>query len=271
LAAAARRWQENLPAGTNPRLTEVTLIDHGIHTALSMKLPLQFHVGFGDRDLDLHRTNPLYLLDFLRSPGVRDRPVMLLHCYPYEREAGYLAHTFENVYLDLGLAVNFTGSRRRDLVARSFEPAPFTKILYSSDALGPAELHYLGARLWRNAITRVVGGWIDDDDCSEADAAGPCNSSHTTTPAACTGSTEFGAEIPSEQSGDQVLNLAQSADCAVAAGVGTGACLSGLSRQAPVLVLTPWPGPERRRSGCGTKCDSRGPARPGLEFRGLAH
>ena len=167
---AARRWQEDLSAGTNAKLTDVTLIAHGIHTAVSMKLPLQFHVGFGDRDLDLHKTNPLFLLDFLRAPEVRDTPIMLLHCYPFEREAGYLAHAFENVYLDVGLAVNFTGSRSPDLVARSFELAPFTKILYSSDAFGPAELHYLGARLWRNAITKVVGGWIDDDDCSEADA-----------------------------------------------------------------------------------------------------
>ncbi|MET1021404.1 MAG: amidohydrolase family protein [Arthrobacter sp.] len=170
VSEAARRWQENVRAGTTPRLTDVTLLAHGIHTAVSMKLPLQFHVGFGDRDLDLHKTNPLYLLDFLRSPDVRDTPIMLLHCYPFEREAGYLAHAFENVYLDVGLAVNFTGSRSRDLVARSFELAPFSKILYSSDAFGPAELHYLGARLWRRAIAKVVGGWIDDDDCSEADA-----------------------------------------------------------------------------------------------------
>ncbi|MFF2245050.1 amidohydrolase family protein [Arthrobacter sp. NPDC058130] len=167
---AARRWQENQHAGTHAKLTDVTLIAHGIHTAVSMELPVQFHVGFGDRDLDLHKTNPLYLLDFLRSADVRDTPIMLLHCYPFEREAGYLAHAFENVYIDVGLAVNFTGSRSRALVARSFELAPFTKILYSSDALGPAELHYLGARLWRNAIIKVVGGWIDDDDCSEADA-----------------------------------------------------------------------------------------------------
>lgn len=167
---AARRWQENLGGGTTAKLTDVTLIAHGIHAAVSLKLPLQFHVGFGDRDLDLHKTNPLYLLDFLRSPGVRETPIMLLHCYPFEREAGYLAHSFENVYLDVGLAVNFTGARSRELVARSFELAPFTKILYSSDAYGPAELHYLGARLWRNAVTRSVGEWIGDDDWSEADA-----------------------------------------------------------------------------------------------------
>ncbi|HEX9227083.1 MAG TPA: amidohydrolase family protein [Arthrobacter sp.] len=170
VAEAARRWQETLRAGATARLTDLKLIAHGIHTAASMKLPLQFHVGFGDRDLDLHKTNPLYLLDLLRSPGVRGTPILLLHCYPFEREAGYLAHAFENVYLDVGLAVNYTGARSRDLVARSFELAPFTKVLYSSDAFGPAELHYLGARLWRNAVTKVVGGWIDDDDCSAADA-----------------------------------------------------------------------------------------------------
>jgi predicted TIM-barrel fold metal-dependent hydrolase len=51
--------------------------------AVSKKLPLQFHVGFGDRDLDLHRTNPLYLLEFLRSQLIRDTPIMLLHCYPF--------------------------------------------------------------------------------------------------------------------------------------------------------------------------------------------
>ncbi|MDQ1595516.1 MAG: uncharacterized protein QOH40_2072 [Arthrobacter pascens] len=167
---AARRWKGNLGGGTKAKLTDVTLIAHGIHAAVSLKLPVQFHVGFGDRDMDLHKTNPLYLLDLLRSPDVRETPIMLLHCYPFEREAGYLAHAFENVYIDVGLAVNFTGARSRELLARSFELAPFTKILYSSDAYGPAELHYLGARLWRNAITRVIGEWIDNDDWSEADA-----------------------------------------------------------------------------------------------------
>lgn len=39
-----------------PEPTDVTLIAHGIHTAVSMKRPVQFHVGFGNRDLDLHKT-----------------------------------------------------------------------------------------------------------------------------------------------------------------------------------------------------------------------
>ena len=55
-------------------------------------------------------------------------------------------------------------------MARSLELAPFTKVLYSSDAAGPAELHYLGARLWRNAMTSVLGQWVSRDDWSADDA-----------------------------------------------------------------------------------------------------
>ncbi len=95
---------------------------------------------------------------------------MLLHCYPYEREAGYLAQAFDNVYLDGGLSINYLGARAPAFIARLLEMAPFGKILYSSDGFGPAELHYLGARLWRNGIRRVLGGFVDDGEWSEADA-----------------------------------------------------------------------------------------------------
>ena len=93
--------------------------------AVAMKLPLQLHVGFGDPGLDLHKTNALYLLDLLRAPEVRERPIMLLHCYPFKREAG-LWPTPGNVYLDVGLAVNFAGSGSR-AGGPPFELAPFRK------------------------------------------------------------------------------------------------------------------------------------------------
>jgi predicted TIM-barrel fold metal-dependent hydrolase len=48
--------------------------------------------------------------------------------------------------------------------------APFRKILYSSDGFGPAELHYLGARLWRNGIHHVLQCFVDAREWSEADA-----------------------------------------------------------------------------------------------------
>ena len=41
------------------RLTDRVLLRFGVHEALRLGKPLQFHVGLGDRDCDLHRTNPL--------------------------------------------------------------------------------------------------------------------------------------------------------------------------------------------------------------------
>ncbi len=164
VAEAAARWRDR--GGT--LLADRVLLRFGLHQALRLGKPLQFHVGFGDRDCDLHKTNPLYLLDFLRQSG--DTPIVLLHCYPYEREAGYLAQAFNNVYLDAGLSVNHLGARAPAFIARLLELAPFRKILYSSDGYGPAELHYLGAVLWRNGIHRVLRDFVDHGDWCESDA-----------------------------------------------------------------------------------------------------
>ena len=63
VAEAADRWRER----GGVRLEDRVLLRFGLHQALRLGKPLQFHVGFGDRDCDLHKTNPLYLLDFLRQ------------------------------------------------------------------------------------------------------------------------------------------------------------------------------------------------------------
>ena len=164
VAEAASRWRDR----GGIRVQDRVLLRFGLHQALRLEKPLQFHVGFGDRDGDLHKANPLYLLDFLRQSG--DTPIVLLHCYPYEREAGYLAQAFNNVYIDGGLSVNYLGARATGFIARLLEMAPFRKILYSSDGFGPAELHFLGAWLWRNGIHRVLRGFVEDGDWSESDA-----------------------------------------------------------------------------------------------------
>jgi uncharacterized protein len=164
VAEAAGRWRDR--GGT--RLQDRVLLRFGLHRALRLGKPLQFHVGFGDRDCDLHKANPLLLLDFLRQSA--DTPIVLLHCYPYEREAGYLAQAFNNVFVDGGLSVNHLGARSPAFIARLLEMAPFGKILYSSDGYGPAELHFLGAALWRKGIHRVLSEFVADGEWSQVDA-----------------------------------------------------------------------------------------------------
>lgn len=161
---AAGRWRDS----GGVRLRDRVLLRFGLHQALRLGKPLQLHVGFGDRDCDLHKSNPLYLLDFLRKSG--DTPIVLLHCYPYEREAGYLAQAFNNVYVDGGLSINYLGARAPAFIARLLEMAPFSRVMYSSDGFGPAELHFLGAALWRKGIHRALQPFVDSGDWSVADA-----------------------------------------------------------------------------------------------------
>ena len=150
------------------RLDSPVLTAFGVHEAAAHGLPVQVHVGLGDRDMDLHRSDPMLLLPVLRvMPPV---PVLLLHCYPFHRQAGYLAQAFDHVNFDVGLTINHLGVRSVGVVAEALETAPFAKQLYSSDAFGPPELHVLGSVLWRRAMGLVLGGWVRTGDCAEDDA-----------------------------------------------------------------------------------------------------
>ncbi|WP_245953492.1 amidohydrolase family protein [Arthrobacter silvisoli] len=157
-------------SGTALRLQDPEIISFIVHAAAEHRLPIQLHAGLGDRDLDLHRTNPMHLLPLLRQAAIRDTPVMLLHCYPYHREAGYLAQAFHNVYFDVGLSLNHVGSRSVDVVGEALELAPFAKQLYSSDAYAVPELHFLGSILWRRSMAQVLGDWVRRGEWSERDA-----------------------------------------------------------------------------------------------------
>jgi predicted TIM-barrel fold metal-dependent hydrolase len=161
VAEAAGRW---FAAGG--RLTDPVLLRHLIWAGLDRGLPLQVHVGFGDPDVDLRRADPLLLRGLIELAEPTGVPLLLLHCYPYQRQAGFLAQAYPNVFFDVGLGVTLTGARSVALVAESLETAPFAKILFSSDAWGPAELHYLGALLWRRAMARVLGGFVTDGEWS---------------------------------------------------------------------------------------------------------
>lgn len=157
-----------LAARPSTRVDSPVLIAFGVHEAAERQLPIQVHVGFGDRDLDLQRTDPLLLLPLLRT--MIPVPVLLLHCYPFHRQAGYLAQAFDHVNFDVGLGINYLGVRSTALVAEAMETAPFAKQLYSSDAFGPPELHLLGSVLWRRAMGLELGGWIQRGDCTVEDA-----------------------------------------------------------------------------------------------------
>ena len=169
--AAASHWLSQLDSGGPARLTDQVLIRHGIWTALDTGLPVQFHTGYGDSDSRLYDADPALLQDFLATSQHTGTPVMLLHCYPYHRHAAALAALFPHVYMDVGEALNHVGARSATVLAEALELTPFHKMLYSSDAFGLPELHYLGAAGFRRDMDRVTTGFVADGAWSPADAA----------------------------------------------------------------------------------------------------
>jgi predicted TIM-barrel fold metal-dependent hydrolase len=137
---------------------------------IDLGMPVQFHVGYGDADVDLHRGDPLLLTDLLRATEPAGVPVMLLHNYPFHRNAGYLAQVFGHVFVDVGLATHNLGRRADALVAELLELAPFGKVLFSTDAFGLAELYLVSTALFRRALDRFLAAGVADDDWTAEDA-----------------------------------------------------------------------------------------------------
>jgi len=166
---AAGRWLRKCEHTGRYRLDNPTLVAHAVWCCVPMGLPIQVHAGFGDSDLTLHRTDPSLLTPFLRALPAGP-PVVLLHCYPYHRQAAYLASVFPQVVLDVSLAVNHVGPRSSVVLAETLELAPFGALLYGSDGFGLAELHHLGAVLFRDALGRLLDEWLAEDVLSVSDA-----------------------------------------------------------------------------------------------------
>jgi predicted TIM-barrel fold metal-dependent hydrolase len=170
---AAGSFLETAASG-RPRLSDPVLLRFGIWTGARLArergMPIQFHVGWGDPDLELHLTNPSLLTRLIREFAELGVNVALLHCYPFHREAAYLVAMYPNVYFDVGSALHYHGPSSGRLLAEALEVAPFSKLLFSSDAFGLAEQYYLGAMLHRRALGEVLGEWIAADHCDAATA-----------------------------------------------------------------------------------------------------
>ena len=166
LATAVEHWLTAGPRRTGYRAEHPALI----WAAVDLGKPIQFHVGFGDPDVTLHRADPSRLTPFLRAApaGV---PVVLLHCYPFHREASYLAAVFDQVHLDVGLTLNYLGpTRAAAVLAEALELTPFGKMLYSSDAFGLPEFYALGALVFRRGLTELLDARVAAGEWAAADA-----------------------------------------------------------------------------------------------------
>ncbi|MER8187095.1 amidohydrolase family protein [Kitasatospora sp. NPDC094015] len=166
------RAAEGWLSGPRERLTDPVLLRHLLWQAVDLGLPIQLHTGFGDPDLRLHRADPALLDGFVRAVEPTGVPLVLLHCYPYHRQAAWLAHCYPQVYVDVGLTLSHAGPRAAQVLGEVLELAPFGQVLFSTDAYGLPELFLTGAAQYRHALATLLDGWRQDGACTAADAAG---------------------------------------------------------------------------------------------------
>lgn len=152
------------------RVADPVLHEFLVWSGIDLQMPVQFHVGYGDADTDLHRGDPLLMTDLLRATEPFGVPIMLLHTYPFHRNAGFLAQVFGHVFADVGLATHNLGARSAALIPELLELAPFGKVLFSSDAFGLAELYLLGTLLFRRGLGGYLQQGVDDDAWTPDDA-----------------------------------------------------------------------------------------------------
>jgi hypothetical protein len=147
------------------RVAEQVVAALEVNEATGDPLPVQVHCGFGDSDLHLWRSDPSYLKPLVER--FRETPFVLLHCYPYVREAGWLAHVYGNVWFDLSLTIPHV-SQPAQAIREALELAPVSKLLYASDAARTPELYYLAARWWRWALAEVLPELLPEEEAGES-------------------------------------------------------------------------------------------------------
>jgi hypothetical protein len=157
------------------RLADKPLNDHLVLLALAVaeqqQLPVQFHTGFGDADLDLLWANPLHMRPLFESGRYPHVPFVLLHAgYPYVRELGYLATLYSNVFVDVGLAIPFITVDIPALWSQLLGLTATSKILFSTDAYSIPDIYWLATRWGRWGLARALEGALECGALTEAEA-----------------------------------------------------------------------------------------------------
>jgi predicted TIM-barrel fold metal-dependent hydrolase len=133
------------------------LLMRALEVAEKQVLPIQFHTGLGDTDLDMLYANPLHMRPLFESNKYKHIPFVLLHAsYPYVRELGYLASLYAHVWMDLGLAIPFTTVDIPSVWRQALSLTPTSKILFSTDAYSIPDIYWLAARWGRWGLSQVI-------------------------------------------------------------------------------------------------------------------
>ncbi|EFR02484.1 hypothetical protein MGYG_05477 [Nannizzia gypsea CBS 118893] len=134
------------------------------HLATGKTKPIQFHTGLGDSDIELTQSDPALLQSVIEE--FQTVNFVLLHSsYPFTRQAGYLASTYKNVYLDLGeVFPMISRDGQLAVVRQALELVPTSKLLWSTDGHFHPETFWLANLQFRQALETVFTEYVYKGD-----------------------------------------------------------------------------------------------------------
>jgi len=163
-----------------------------VRRCIKHSVPLQIHVGMGDvpgidlrtsnplqlqefiadeearkativlTQIDLRTSNPLQLQEFIADEEARKATIVLTHGgYPYLREAGFLAATHPNVYIDFSETLPFVSVGAGNTLMSLLEMTPVTKLMYGSDCFNVPELAWISALITKKELASTLNTMVD--------------------------------------------------------------------------------------------------------------
>ena len=165
-----RQKADGVPTRINDKVLVDTIVWTAFEAAAPLALPIQFHVAFGDDDIVMTKNDPSLMRALFQHAPFRSVPIVLLHCYPYHRTAGYLATLYPNIYVDLGLTIPNAGHGSARILAETLELTPVDQLLASTDGHMIPEFQWFGIHVWRWALAKVLEEFVADGVIGASDA-----------------------------------------------------------------------------------------------------
>ena len=147
------------------------LLGEAFAVAREKQLPVQVHCGFGDSDLILNRANPAKMTAVFKEPRYDQVNFVLLHCFPYVKEAAYLASVFSSVHLDLSLAPIMVSPAMQQFYREALSVAPLSKIMAGTDGHSFPEAYFYGARSTRKGLAYALASLEEEGYLSEKEGS----------------------------------------------------------------------------------------------------
>ncbi|MFX0200839.1 MAG: amidohydrolase family protein [Candidatus Hodarchaeota archaeon] len=153
-----------------PKKLRDYLFWEAIDKCAEYNVPMQIHTGDGDMAMrDLMAANPILLQKHvLNDKRTQNAELVLVHAgYPQVEFASYLSHLYPNVHIDFSFLNPFINVFVGRKIEEAFMWAPFTRILYGSDAFVIPELYWFGATLFKQELGRVLEDLVKRDALDE--------------------------------------------------------------------------------------------------------